>query len=54
MGFNLESLPKTDYVTLFSHSNNGCYEFVINDLNSDHSPPNIQFRKKGAADANSI
>lgn len=54
VGFQLDSMPKADYVTIFSHSNNNCYEFVVQDLNSKEKPPVLQFRKKGAADITSI
>lgn len=44
----IESLPGTgEYVTIFSHSSNGCYEFVIKDLNNTERPPSMTFRHKG-------
>jgi len=46
-GFDLEEFPNKDYAAIFSHSDNGCYQFIINDLNSKEKDKTFQFRKTG-------
>jgi len=48
-GFNIEKLNNDkDFSAIFSHSNNGCFQFIINDLKDESKNPSFQFRKTGA------
>jgi len=52
-GFIIEEFPKTtDYVAIFNHSDNGCYQFIINDLQSKEKEKTFQFRKTGESGFN--
>mmetsp|Transcript_43033 Transcript_43033/g.93595 ORF Transcript_43033/g.93595 Transcript_43033/m.93595 type:complete len:97 (+) Transcript_43033:322-612(+) len=47
-GIDLEEFPKEkEFSTVFSHSDNGCYQFIINDLKSTEKDKTFQFRKTG-------
>jgi len=47
-GFMIEDYPKDkDYSVIFNNSDNGCYQFIINDLNSKEKDRTFQFRKTG-------
>lgn len=48
LGFDLEGFPdKQDFSTIFSNSDNGCYQFIINDMNNKNKDKTFQFRKTG-------
>jgi len=36
-------------MAIFSHSDNGCYQFIVNDLVSKDKDKTFQFRKTGEA-----
>lgn len=47
VGFDLDEFPDKEMSAVFSHSDNGCFQFVINDIKSKDKDKTFQFRKTG-------
>jgi len=54
VGFDLEEIQEdVDYISIFSHSSNDCYQFIIGEIKDKDKFPQFQFWKKGGKSSTS-